>query len=308
MKNIIITCGDSSGIGPEILSRLIEENFFTTFLGSAQFSILGANCLTVTSSSSQHKLSENVTFVNFDSSTSSGAFSFKVLKEAITQCLKGNFDGLVTGPISKAKWAQDGFKFDGQTELLSAMTDLQPEMLFSAINGACVWRVLLLTRHIPIRQVPEALTFLRLKQAVHTLKNFLQDKYKIANPKIALAGLNPHAGEDGEIGLEEKLFWNDWANELGLYGPFSPDDIWYKSATAYLKGLPQEYDAYLAPYHDQALALIKTVSNFRAVNVSIGLPFVRTSPDHGTAFKLVGTGQADIRPFGEAIKLCVELS
>lgn len=305
-KKIAITCGDPSGIGPEILNKIIAEGHLRALSDYVSFTILGLEAPQALLGGAVY--GNNIEFLTLPNLPSNpGAVSFLLLKAAIEACMKGEFHGLVTGPISKENWANDGFKYKGQTELLGEMTYSKPEMLF-ATTGDFPWRVLLLTRHLPIKEVPEALTFARFEEAVASLKNFFKEKYKIENPKIALAGLNPHAGENGEIGLEEKLFWKDWAVKLGLSGPFSPDDIWYRAGRAYLQNQPQEFDVYLAPYHDQALPLIKTITNFQAVNVSIGLPFVRTSPDHGTAFNLVGTGRADIQPFLEAIRLCVELS
>lgn len=296
-KPLALTYGDPDGIGLEILNYLIAKRI----LPKRSFIVFGDPRLVKLNS-------EYKSLIDFyfpeSSFMNAGKHSFECLKWAAENCLQGECVGLITGPISKEKWAQAGFKYKGQTEFLGEITQSKPEMLFIAQD----WRILLLTRHIPLRQVPEALTYDRFEQAQKILKDFLKQKYQIENPLIAVAGLNPHAGENGEIGQEEKLCWQNWCSELGLCGPFSADDVWLNSAKAYMSGQKQKYDAYLAPYHDQVLPLIKTITNFQAVNVSIGLPFIRTSPDHGTAFNLVGTGQADHKPFLEAIKLCMRLT
>ncbi len=308
-KQIAITYGDPNGVGPEILSSILEKGLLKDLSQKVNFVIYGSEEI-LQNKIIKRSVAGDINFQEIPNlpcpTTKPGAHSFKCLKKAIEDCLNGNSQGLVTGPISKKNWSKDGFNYKGQTELLGEMTLSQPEMLFQT-NNEYPWRVLLLTRHISISEVPKALTFERFEQAKNTLNNFLQNQCKIANPKIAVAGLNPHAGEEGEIGKEEKDYWIHWCKELNIYGPFSPDDIWIRSSKAYQANQPQEFDAYLSPYHDQVLPLIKSITNFKAVNVSIGLPFIRTSPDHGTAFDLVGTGKADCEPFLEAIKLSVQV-
>jgi 4-hydroxythreonine-4-phosphate dehydrogenase len=301
ISKIALTYGDPGGVGPEILNYLLATPKFKNLTKQNEFTIFGSAKLI----NIPKDLALNFTNIP-EPSQDGGEHSFCYLQAAIEACLLGNYNGLITGPISKANWAKAGHHWKGQTELLGFMCKANPEMLF-VTNGAQPWRSMLLTRHLALREVPASLNFERVKEATQTLKKFLEEYCKICSPKLALAGLNPHAGENGEIGREEKDFWKDWCQELNLKGPYSPDDIWYRAGRAYIEDRPQEFDAYLAPYHDQALPLIKTITNFKAVNVSIGLPFIRTSPDHGTAFNLVGTGKADPEPFFEAIRLCTEL-
>ncbi len=306
-KTIALTYGDPKGIGLEILNKLIAKGSLTEFFSNNDFVIFGsADLIDIPTNQKAFIQVHNIPNLPEES----GAHSFLCLDNAIDFCLKlsleqkNNLAGLVTGPISKERWAQAGHKWTGQTELLGFKSKCSPEMLFVAKD----WKVLLLTRHIALKDVVQTLSKHRFESAVLTLKKFLKEKYSLNNPKIALAGLNPHAGDNGEIGTEEIDYLKAWCEEFKIEGPFSPDDIWIRSSKDYLQNNKQEFDAYLAPYHDQVLPLIKTITNFEAVNISIGLPFLRTSPDHGTAFHLVGTGKADCKPFLEAIKLCSELS
>lgn len=290
---IALTYGDEAGIGLEVLNFILQNNLFP-FKDNFEIYLFGDSSLI-------KEIGQlNLIQVNLDTKSE---HSFECLKLATETCLEANFAGLITGPINKAKWANFGHKFKGQTEFLAFKCQTAAEMLFMADN----WLILLLTRHIALKQVPESLNYERFEQSIKTLKDFLQKYLKIKNPKIALAGLNPHGGENGEIGDEEKLYWNNWAKDLNIAGPFSPDYIWTSSAKAYLQKQKPEYEAYLAPYHDQVLPLIKTITNFMAVNISIGLPFLRTSPDHGTAYDIVGQNKADYKPFLQAIKTCLDL-
>ncbi len=300
-KKIAVTCGDPQGIGPEIINKLLQSGALDEACEQMQIFLYASEDLI----NLPRSLKNKIQIVSLNNSIEDpGKHSFRYLEFAAKDCLNGKYDGLVTGPISKERWAQAGHRWKGQTEYLGNLCKTSPEMLFVAAD----WRVMLVTRHVALKDVPAALSFKRMQEGVKTLRKFLQDKLKIIKPKIAIAGLNPHAGENGEIGTEEKEYLKNWCEQLGVEGPFSPDHIWVSSANDYLKSKKQHFDAYLAPYHDQVLPLIKTVTSFKAVNTSIGLPFVRTSPDHGTAFDLVGTGKADEKPFLEAIKLCGELT
>jgi 4-hydroxythreonine-4-phosphate dehydrogenase len=290
---IALTYGDEKGIGLEVLNFILQNNLFP-FKDNFEIYLFGDPLLI--------KQTEQLNLIPVSLNTKN-EHSFECLKLATETCLQENFAGLITGSINKAKWAECGHKFKGQTEFLALKCNALAEMLFVADN----WRILLLTRHIALKQVPESLTYQRFEQSIQTLKDFLQKYYGLKNPKIALSGLNPHAGENGEIGDEEKLYWQDWAKNLNIAGPFSPDYVWTSSGRAYLEKQKPEYDAYLAPYHDQVLPLIKTITNFLAVNISIGLPFLRTSPDHGTAYDIVGQNKADYKPFLQAITTCLNL-
>jgi 4-hydroxythreonine-4-phosphate dehydrogenase len=302
-KVMAITYGDPEGVGVEIVNRILSENLIKNLLPNFSFIIFGSKKLIHIPTHLQNSV--QILELNTDI-LEAGEHSFRYLEAAANACLAKQCVALVTGPISKDRWIKAGHNWKGQTEFLGSLTGQSPEMLFIT-RGASPWRVLLLTRHIALKEVPSALTYIRMKEAVETLRIFLKEKYSIQEPRIALAGLNPHAGENGALG-DEELKWKDWIQDLKIEGPFSADDIWVRSSRAYIQNQAQEFDAYLAPYHDQVLPLIKSVTNFRAVNVSTGLPFLRTSPDHGTAFSLVGTGKADPQPFIEAINLACEVA
>jgi 4-hydroxythreonine-4-phosphate dehydrogenase len=301
-KNIAITYGDPKGIGPEVLNYILQSDLLDSLKQHANFTVIGDPYLF------SHEVQNDFDFlVPSYLPHSQGEHSFRCLELAAMESLEGSFTGLVTGPISKAHWNAEGFHWTGQTEYLQEVSKKKAEMLFVTTCESPLI-VMLLTRHVPLKDVVSLITLERMSEATSTLKKFLHEKYNLSHPKIAMASINPHAGDDGTIGNEEKEYLNEWIKGLSLIGTFSPDDIWFRSGRAYLEGTKQPFDAYIVPYHDQVLPLIKTITNFMAVNVSAGLPFIRTSPDHGTAFSLVGSGRADWRPFFEAIRLCVELS
>jgi len=248
----------------------------------------------------------------------SGAASFQFLQAALDETVSGRCQGVVTAPIAKSAWAAAGHHYPGQTELLAerAGTD-RMAMMFVARSPHTGWtlRTLLATTHIPLHQVPMALSpelmTWKLNMLVHTLK---QD-FGISQPRIAVAGLNPHSGEAGQLGVEERDWLIPWiqeansrTSEVELAGPVPPDTLWVGPGQSwYGIGSPSPYDAYMALYHDQGLIPVKLMAFDRAVNTTIGLPFIRTSPDHGTAFDIAGQGIADSTSFVAALQLAIEL-
>ncbi|PZV15399.1 MAG: 4-hydroxythreonine-4-phosphate dehydrogenase PdxA [Leptolyngbya sp.] len=266
----------------------------------------------------------------------SGAASFQFLEQAIAQTLLGDFHAIVTAPIAKSAWKAAGHHYPGQTELLAEHAGVQRfGMLFVARSPYTGWtlRTLLATTHIPLKQVSETLTADLMTQKLELLLNCLQQDFGLETPHIAIAGLNPHSGEQGQLGREEQDWLIPWLNEMrdrfpsiGLEGPVPPDTLWVKPGQSWFGTgtLTQENpvnktqnpkpktqnvtDAYLALYHDQGLIPVKLMAFDRAVNTTIGLPFVRTSPDHGTAFDIAGQGIADATSIKAAIELAVELS
>ena len=274
----------------------------------------------------------------------SGAASFQFLEQAIAQTLLGDFHAIVTAPIAKSAWKAAGHHYPGQTELLAEHAGVKRfGMLFVARSPHTGWtlRTLLATTHIPLKQVSETLTADLMTQKLELLLNCLQQDFGLETPRIAIAGLNPHSGEQGQLGREEQDWLIPWLNQMRdrfpaihLEGPVPPDTLWVKPGKAWfgteissrqsigkniqnskLKISPrstlreQNYsDAYLALYHDQGLIPVKLMAFDRAVNTTIGLPFVRTSPDHGTAFDIAGQGIADANSMKAAIELAIELS
>ncbi len=242
----------------------------------------------------------------------SGAASFVYLQTAVRETLAGRSHGIVTAPIAKSAWKAAGHFYPGQTELLASMAGVEKfGMLFVAQSPHSGWilRTLLATTHIPLNQVPTTLTPSLLSTKLDLLVTCLQQDFATNHARIAIAGLNPHSGENGQLGTEEKDWMVSWLQEkkqqysqIELLGPIPPDTMWVKPGWAWY-GQTQENpaDAYLALYHDQGLIPVKLMAFDRAVNTTVGLPFVRTSPDHGTAFDIVGQGMADATSMKAAI-------
>ncbi|WP_295615480.1 4-hydroxythreonine-4-phosphate dehydrogenase PdxA [Chamaesiphon sp. GL140_3_metabinner_50] len=249
----------------------------------------------------------------------SGAASFAYLDAAIDRTLAGEFEAIVTAPIAKSAWLAAGHHFPGQTELLALRANLDRfGMMFVGVSPHTGWtlRALLATTHIPVAQVSAALTPALLSLKLGLLVECLQADFGLESGTIAIAGLNPHSGEGGQLGREEVEWMDRWLEEqrqvypqYKLLGLLPPDTMWVKPGQAWFgtHSQPQAADAYLALYHDQGLIPVKLMAFDRAINTTIGLPFVRTSPDHGTAFDIAGLGIADARSMGAAIDLAVQL-
>ncbi len=231
----------------------------------------------------------------------SGSASFKWLFTATNLLLEGKAHALVTAPISKIAWHKAGHEFAGQTELLGELTNKKTSMLFTAISPNNGWRfnTLLATTHIPINKINDSLTKELIKFKLDSLLNFCRNFKE--KPIIQIAGLNPHAGEEGKIGIEEQNLiipiLNKWKSDnpdIKLNGPIPPDTCWISAANAWNSDSTENNapDGILALYHDQGLIPVKLIAFDEAVNTTLGLPFVRTSPDHGTALDIAGKFKA----------------
>jgi len=231
----------------------------------------------------------------------SGSASFKWLFNATNLILAGKANSLVTAPISKIAWHKAGHIFAGQTELLGKLTNKRTSMLFTAISPNNGWRfnTLLATTHIPLHKINENLTKELIKYKLDTLLTFCR-KFK-EKPILQIAGLNPHAGEQGKIGMDETNLiipiLNEWKSDnpaIKISGPIPPDTCWISSVNAWNNASNQNNapDGILALYHDQGLIPVKLIAFDEAVNTTLGLPFVRTSPDHGTALDIAGKFKA----------------
>ncbi len=223
------------------------------------------------------------------------------LEEAAMGCRDGLFRAVVTGPVSKSWMHQVGWDFPGQTEFFAARWHGEPTMAFA--GGRL--RVVLVTWHIPLELVPGAVNRTTLTRAVRQAAFFAQ-RLGCPTPRIAVCGLNPHAGEDGLIGFEEKGHLDPILDDLrpdfpGLSRCLPGDTVFWRQ-------LQGEFDVIVALYHDQGLAPLKTIDFDTSVNCTLGLPFIRTSPDHGTAYSLAGRGQASSTSFGNAVTLCRQLT
>jgi 4-hydroxythreonine-4-phosphate dehydrogenase len=227
----------------------------------------------------------------------------ELLDRAVEGCLAGEFDAMVTAPVQKSCMMEAGIAFSGHTEYLAARTGARRSVMMLV---AGTLRVALATTHIPLKAVSSAVTIDSLGEVLEILHRDLKGWWHIAAPRIAVCGLNPHAGEGGHLGDEEIRTISpavDRARSRGIQaeGPLPAD-------TVFVPHLLARYDAVLAMYHDQGLPVIKHAGFDRAVNVTLGLPIVRTSVDHGTALHLVGTGRADPGSLLAAIRLAIELT
>lgn len=210
---------------------------------------------------------------------------------------------VVTAPINKASLIKAGFQFPGHTEYLARLTGAPRAVMMLAGAGL---RVVPLTIHIPYVAVPATITKTAVIETAHIVLDALRNDFGLASPRLAIAGLNPHAGEEGAIGREEQEIIGPAAIDLRaqgfeILGPLPPDTMFHEEARA-------RYDAALCMYHDQALIPLKTLAFWDGVNVTLGLPIVRTSPDHGTAFDIAGKGKANSRSMIAAIKLAAEIA
>ncbi|MEM6255639.1 MAG: 4-hydroxythreonine-4-phosphate dehydrogenase PdxA [Cyanobacteria bacterium P01_D01_bin.156] len=321
---LLITLGDMAGIGPEVVLKalpLIQQTAQITLVGNHQQLM----------DLSQHlklplgdypiidvPLGSDQSIKLGEESATSGDLSFRSLQTAITYCLKDSYDGVVTAPIAKSAWLAARHHYPGQTELLAEMANVNRfGMLFVARSPQTQWTLctLLATTHIPLREVPEALTPEVMTLKLELLLECLEQDFGIREPWIAIAGLNPHSGEQGQLGREEVAWLIPWLNQqrqrfphATLDGPVPPDTLWVTPAQAWQFPNKPAHHGYLALYHDQGLIPVKMLAFDQAVNTTIGLPFIRTSPDHGTAFDIAGQGIARPDSMVAAINLAIDLA
>jgi 4-hydroxythreonine-4-phosphate dehydrogenase len=330
--SLALTIGDPAGIGPEVvLKALAHESDGITVFGDRPS--LHKTYRQIEQTQGTHYVQTHLAHPDTltiiepkqpfgdwslgSPSAQTGAASFAYLEAAIAQTLAGQYLAIVTGPIAKSAWKSAGHLYPGQTELLAHKAGVNRfGMMFVATSPVTQWqlRALLATTHIPLAQVPSALTPELMTLKLDLLIETLQDLFGIDEPRIAVAGLNPHSGEQGQLGTEELNWIMPWLKAMGdrypqatLDGPIPPDTMWVRPGQAWFGQTPLQnqppHDAYLALYHDQGLIPVKLMAFDRAVNTTIGLPFIRTSPDHGTAFDIAGKGIADATSMKAAIAL-----
>jgi len=225
-----------------------------------------------------------------------------MLAVAADGCLAGDFDAVVTGPVQKSSINEGGVAFSGHTEFFAERAAADVVMMLASPE----LRVTLATTHLPLAAVPAAVTSHLLERTLRIVAGALTAQFGIARPRIAVLGLNPHAGEGGHMGREEidtiiPLLERLRGDGMDLLGPLPAD-------TAFVPAMRSRYDAVLAMYHDQALPVLKSEAFDRTVNVTLGLPFIRTSVDHGTALDLAGTGKADPASLFAASRLAIDLA
>ena len=330
-KTIAISLGDPAGIGAEItlksLHKINLKKDLNPLLIGCKKSIkkvyldLREKGIDNISNPEKYRIIDipmKETFNPGVPNSDTGNSSFLWLTRGTQLVLSGEAKALVTAPIAKFAWHQAGHYYAGQTERLAEITkSKEVSMLFTAKSPNNGWRfnTLLATTHLPLCEVPNQLTPELIIKKLDTLLKFTK-KFK-EHPKLAIAGLNPHSGEQGQLGQDE-IKWlipamNAWKKEnplITLEGPIPPDTCWISASKAWNKhkDLKNQFDGYLALYHDQGLIPVKLIAFDSAVNTTIGLPFIRTSPDHGTAFDIAGEGKASPTSMIAALEAALELS
>ncbi len=283
---LAITLGDPRGIGAEIVRKA---------LGDPR---VAAACETVMIGASGLDIRPDVAVGSWRNSgevADAGRLAGEAIVRAVEMAAAGEVDGIVTAPIDKAALLAGGYDFPGHTEMLAALTNSRTAMMLASER----LRVVLATTHIPLRDVVAAVTPDALAWAARLTREGLRRWYGIAEPRLALCALNPHAGDGGRFGDEDERILRPVARDEGMSGPFPAD-------TVFVRAMKGEFDAVIAPYHDVGMTAIKVASFGSAVNVTLGLPFPRTSPDHGTAIDIAGKDRADASSMIEAILACAK--
>ena len=236
-------------------------------------------------------------------SPANAGYVMETLQRAVGGCVEGLFHAMVTGPVHKSVISESGVAFTGHTEFLAEQTGWGTPVMMLVADSL---RVALLTTHLPLREVADQVTPQRLESACRVLHRDLQHRFGLESPRICVLGLNPHAGESGHLGSEERTIMEPAIQRLReegmrVSGPMPAD-------TAFLPRVRDQVDVFLAMYHDQGLPVLKAAGFGRAVNVTLGLPIVRTSVDHGTALDLAATGKADPGSLREAVHLAFAMA
>lgn len=299
MKPLALTCGDPAGIGPEIIAAWLQANSGE----AAQVAVIGPARWLETLPAGPVKIAvglEDFTATPGQPDGDGALVAWAAMERAAAGTKSGEFAGVVTGPVSKERLAAIGYPHPGQTEYFAAQWGGDPVMCFC--GGRL--RVALATWHVPLHQVSRLLGPHLLHRTVSAAVELAQAD-GVPAPRIGVCGLNPHAGEGGLLGYEEKDFINPALAHL--QAEFPGLTLCQPGDTIFARALRGEFDVVVALYHDQGLAPLKTVDFDEAVNVTLGLPFVRTSPDHGTAFGLAGRGRASPRSFTNAVAVARRL-
>lgn len=297
---IAVTLGDPRGIGPEVVARALDAPL------DAEVTVLGADDQ-IAAVRADHRLAvgawglgsgENTPVIPGPSRVvQAGRIAGHAIERAAALALAGDVDAIVTGPVHKHALHQAGFPWPGHTEWLA---ELAGGVDVAMMLASAQLRVVLVTTHVALRDVPALVTQERVVRVGRVTQKALREWFGVAEPRLAVCALNPHAGEGGLFGDEDERVLRPAATALGAAGPLPAD-------TVFVRAMRGEFDAVLAPYHDVGMTAIKVASFGHAVNVTLGLPFPRTSPDHGTAFDIAGTGRADASSMRAAIELAVTL-
>ncbi|HEY5087990.1 MAG TPA: 4-hydroxythreonine-4-phosphate dehydrogenase PdxA [Gemmatimonadaceae bacterium] len=284
---LAVTVGDPRGIGPEIIRAALEDSALREACEMLVVGPTGASVPVDVATGEWHR---------GGTAAAAGRASGEAIARAVQLALDGEVDGIVTAPIDKFALLSGGYDYPGHTEMLAELTGSRVAMMLASDR----LRVVLATTHIALRDVARALTPHTIGSVAQVTRDGLREWFGIASPRIALCALNPHAGDHGRFGDEDDVLLAPAARESGLLGPFPAD-------TVFVRAIRGEFDAVIAPYHDVGMTAIKVASFGSAVNVTLGLPFPRTSPDHGTALDIAGSGVADPSSFIAATRLCAEI-
>ncbi len=285
---LALTLGDPRGIGPEIVADALAD---AGVRAAADVVVVGPAGTEV---AVDGRVGE---WRGGDSAEHAGMLAGRAVERAVALARSGAVAGIVTAPIDKAALLAGGYDYPGHTEMLAALTGARVAMMLASER----LRVALVTTHIALREVPRRLSAEAIIETARITRAGLADWFGIAEPRLALCALNPHAGDGGRFGDEDDTVLSPAARVAGVAGPYPAD-------TVFVRAMRGEFDAVLAPYHDVGMTAIKVASFGSAVNVTLGLPFPRTSPDHGTALDIAGRGVADPASFIAATLLCARIA
>lgn len=307
---IAVTAGEPAGIGPDLCALLARESFADKLVILGDKNVIAARAVAHNVDISRLNIEHIPTAEVVTAGKLNKANALHVLQlldRAVTGCQTGEFTAMVTAPVQKSVINDAGVAFTGHTEYLQAKTNA-PFVVMMLVGGSNpTLRVALTTIHMPLKDVPSAITRHRLIDTLHVLNNDLRDKFKIAKPRILVAGLNPHAGEAGHLGREEidviaPVIQALQHEGIDVVGPLPADTLF---TPKYLN----QADAILTMYHDQGLPVLKHASFGEGVNVTLGLPIIRTSVDHGTALDLAGkAGAIEVGSMVAAVRLAISLA
>jgi 4-hydroxythreonine-4-phosphate dehydrogenase len=291
---LAVTIGDPRGIGPEIVRAALAD----PRVGErCEFVVVGPAGAGV-------NIHHSVGAWTGGSPAEAGRLSGRAVEEAVRMALAGSVAGVVTAPVDKHALLEGGYDFPGHTEMLARLTGSDVAMMLASTeptSGGHPLRVVLATTHMPLRAVPDAIDEAGIVRVAGIATRDLTRWFGIVRPRLALCALNPHAGDGGRFGDEDDRVLRPAAERAGIAGPYPAD-------TVFVRAMRGEFDAVVAPYHDVGMTAIKVASFGNAVNVTLGLPFPRTSPDHGTALDIAGRNLADPASFIAASLLCAEMA
>ncbi len=296
---LAVTVGDPRGIGPEIVRA-----------ARADARVRAAADLYIIGPAGVAGIEEPDDVVGaWDATLPSAALAGRCAGLAVDRAIElasaGTVEGIVTAPLDKHALLAGGYDFPGHTEMLASRTGRDVAMMLAATRPSAgapnLLRVVLATTHVALRDVPRLLTSSAITTAARVTRAGLRDWFGIEEPRIALCALNPHAGDGGRFGREDDEVLAPAARAAGLVGPLPAD-------TVFVRAMRGAFDAVIAPYHDVGMTAIKVAAFGSAVNITLGLPFPRTSPDHGTALDIAGQGIADSSSMIEAVLLCADIA